>query len=445
MRSAPVVLVGSVLLGTLVACSSGPAPDTSGPSAPSGTAGVPPTARVPAALVAAFLVMYGAKLDIGGVPVTSVEDDGGVASSDGLSTQAVLRVATSGDLVTLVLQTLSDPAAARSAYASSGSTGMTPVTGVGDAASLGPSGFDVLDGSQVLSVRAELGPAGVAAETKAKLAGRTPPASLYASLSRETTAIGRAAAGRLDGRGVDPQSVADGYVPATGVDPCTTPVSDLESDGVTVERQRVMSDSSPALECLYQFSGPAAPIPSLAVYTLTALQAVTAATPTTPDAYFTKIRTSYVGGGTSFTSGVVADPVKTQARTTPDEPDYSLDVDNAFTMDLTPVGGQKAVPKDCQPFGTVTGDLARILAPRLKYQLDRYSGETKEPDPDNDPNEVEDWLNLWRRELDEDLGPQVQQSPTSADDFVSLLDKAQRTAAKPWSCEEWNSILRLSR
>lgn len=448
-RRALAVLVGAgaALFGT-VGCSAGnssPGAERSLGSASTVTTPAATTGpQVPAAAIAALLIPHSSAIVVGGVPISTIEDDGGVSQAGGLTTQARLR-AKSGDVLTLMLSTLSDGASARQTYDSLGLAGAAPVRGIADRAEANGSAFAVLEGDQVLSVQAVLGPAGVAAETRAKLQGKTPPAFLYTRLATESSRVGRAAAMRLTNAHVDTSPITEGYVPPMGVDPCTAPVSDLTSAGVSVTRQRVQSDRPPALECVYEFAGAQAPIPNLTVYTLTALQAVTAVQPTTPDKFFEAIRSSYIGGDSSFVSGTIADPIRTQARTTPDEPDYSLDVDNAFTMDMTPVGGQKEVPKNCQPFGTVTGDLAKILAPRLRYELDKYTGETKEPNPDSDPNELEDWLNLWRRELDQDLGPQVQQAPQAAEDFVSQLDKAQRNAAKPWTCEQWNSILRLSR
>lgn len=395
---------------------------------------------VPAAFIAADLL----SLKAGPTTLTGVEDDAGTSTGGALVTQARVSVS-SGDVFTVTLMNNPSPSAAMTAYTGLLPAGATAVHGIGDDAAANADGLIARRGSQVLTVNGSLdGPVYQKVLTKVASSGNKDLLiPLENALSAETLDIGKAAAARLTGAPAPPAVIAAGYLPVDAVDPCATPASELAVDGLSATSTRVISDSPPTLECLYQFggSGSAQPaVPELAVYTLTIVEAELAVPRTTPDAFFTNIRARFVGGQQDYQVGSISDPIKTQKRTTPTDPDYSLDFHNVFVEEVTQANGSS------KPNNTTcveTSQLAKDPVQALRDELDARFTNWDDPgdpllaDPDADARQMNDDLLL--KHLDADLNGWTPDLATKqVKDFLDLMRK------DPTTCVDLDSSLGLS-
>lgn len=311
------LLIGTVLI-TLAGCGGGG-------GSPSGSASSP---SAPTALVIAKLLPASA-LKAAGVAASAVEDDGGYPASGAFVSYA--RTATSSSNMSVALATYSAKSSAQQTYqqtlqAQAGTS--QPLSGAGDkAVSVGMTTY-VLKGAQMLTVQGQLTKQASDALNAAKANGTLDPATIaaaQAAVTKDTRNLATAAAAKMSGATAANVATLT-YIPVDAIDPCTVPAASLDNGDIHVTSQAVLSDSLPALECIYTFRGSKpgeGGTGLLALYTLTEPQAESAVLPTSVQGYFSAAPQGSSAGGSQGYSTANEGPFIAEG-TTKGEPDYVL-------------------------------------------------------------------------------------------------------------------------
>jgi hypothetical protein len=211
-----------------------------------------------------------------GSPVFATSDAGGAGSGTGSFDSQATASTVSGIVLTFTLSSFANAKAAKQAFQNltSGLSGATPVSGVGDQAVSSDQDVYVLKGAQVLHVTSALDQQLVDQANQLKATGQD-PSSLYAGLVPASLAATKAAATNMSGK----SSNGTGFVlPKGGVDPCRVPAATVgKIYGVSgVSAEHVVSESPPATECRYSLPG----IGGVLTFVTAAAQLYNAAYPT---------------------------------------------------------------------------------------------------------------------------------------------------------------------
>jgi hypothetical protein len=256
-------------------------------------------------------VLSPALLTSAGLSSSPVEDDGGASAEGAFTTQASL--ATTAGHLSLDLSSFPNVGEAKEAYqnltsAPAGGAGeiTEPLAGSGFVATTVGLDTYLRKGSQVLSIVGELSSAANSSLAQQKEQGTLGQSSIdaaNASVQKVTQALATGLAAKISGNPVV-NAASLTYFPPGSVNPCGVKASSLNNGDIHVSSQPVVSDTPPALECVYTFIGKSQGEPGtgqLAVYTLTDVQAAAAASPFTLKSAFAQ--TGPGGGGGSGNGG----------------------------------------------------------------------------------------------------------------------------------------------
>ncbi len=368
-----------------------------------------PGKAAPDSLIVAHLASASA-LRRAGFAATGVEDDGGAQSGTIFSSQA--QTADADSLLVLDLTTYASAAEATTGYRQStmSQPSTTTLPNTGDRAVLAGTDAYVVVGSQVLSITGRLSQAAQDELNHLKATGKldfSKPFPATQALAGTVRKVAAALAKTMS-RDATTAGATYTYTPADAVDPCATSPASLSRNGIDVTSQHVASDAPPASECVYTFTathGAEPSVPQLAVYTLTGLQATHAVPVTTVPAFFSKIRTSFVGGPSAYSSGSFGDPVQTEARNLATDPDFAVNFDDVFLEEVTQANGSS------KPDATTCKAVPPLMEKPLEQMKPTLVPQPK-PQPQSDP--------VWKR-FEDDYN-------SARNDWMEFSDKYNQTA-----------------
>ena len=292
------------------------------------------SATAPAPLVIADAITAGI-LESARLGTTHVENDGGFESSGSFTSRA-RTAAADGNTLTVQLTTYPNARSAKSLYREdfAGQPGASAIKGAGYKGEDADNYAFALKGSQVLSIQGQLGSAGQQQLEQEKESGSSISSSVAASASKDAAALAAALAPKLTGQATRATNLVS--IPKGGINPCAVPASSLHHGSIQVTSQPTLSDSPPALECVYTFTGSRSGEPGtgmLAVYTLTQTQARGAVPPTTAKAFFTSVPQDTAGGSAQFQTATSGN--SEAEGTVSGEPDFlvGLNIDDPNATD----------------------------------------------------------------------------------------------------------------
>lgn len=179
-------------------------------------------------------------------------------------------------------------------------------------------------GSEILSITGQLSATNNTL-AQAKESGTLDQSTIdaaNAAVQKDARTLASVIGHRLSGHPLPSGTIT--YFPPGSVNPCSVRASSLNNGDIHVTSQPTLSDTPPALECVYTFTGKGAGeagTGQLAVYTLTDRQASSAVPQTTVDAAFSGTGTS--GGQTNGATSSATVGSLSANGTTSGEPDYS--------------------------------------------------------------------------------------------------------------------------
>jgi hypothetical protein len=270
-----------------------------------------------------------------GLGSAHVEDDGGAESSGSFRSQA-RTTAADGNTLTVQLASYSNVGSARTSYNElfAGQPGASAIKGAGYTGEVAGDSAFALKGSQVLSIQGQLGAAAQQQLDQEKETGAPLSSSVVASTGKDAAALAAALAPKLTGQATRATNLVS--IPKGAMNPCSVPASSLHYGSIQVTSQPTLSDSPPALECIYTFTGTGSGEPGtgmLAVYTLTQTQAQAAVPPTTAKAFLASIPQDTAGGSAQFQTATSGN--SEAEGTVSGEPDFllGLNVDDPDATD----------------------------------------------------------------------------------------------------------------
>ena len=268
-----------------------------------------------------------------------MEDDGAIYQGGTFTSQAVTL--TPATKLTIDLTTYDNHVDAQRGYSElippqDSSPAPQTLAGVGDKAIRSATGVLVLKKAQVLTVRMEPSQASNDKLDQAKSAASSFDAvqsEVNDAMLHDTQTVAEVIAQKMTGQGI---SRPVSYLPHGAIDPCVVKATSLNSRDIHVTSQPVMSESAPALECVYTFAGSRtgeAGTGQLVTFTLSGAQAATAVPASTVQTFYgNAVAGSSSGGRAGYSSN--GSGAFQASGTTQGEPDY-LVVFNGPTSAVT--------------------------------------------------------------------------------------------------------------